>query len=648
MRNRQVMPSEKLLPARPLVPQAVREALPVTEAARVLNGDTTSAWVLAGAPLLLVLCATLLWWLSLPSVDLRSITDVGLVSVLPPAFFVALGILNISFCLAVHQRRAYVPILLLHVVALIVIIHATPALLYEAPRYSWLYKHIGVVEYIQRHGTVELQRRILLDPNMYIFFSWPGFFAANALVSKIASFENALSYAGWAPPFFNLIYLGALLLIFNTFTRDRRWIWLSVWFFYVTSWIGQDYFAPQALNYFFHLVILGICLKWFRRTPPPSESQLRRWLIFARLASLFRSAVSYDESDEERDPASRPIQRIVLAAIILLLFSVIVSSHQLTPFMTITSISLLVVFQRCRARGLPILMCIVLTVWLSYVATSYMESKLDSLIRSVFQPSGNMSENMRTDLSAASSGRVFVAVASRALTFGVWGLALLGCIRRWQWRYWDLSCILLAVAPFLMVMVQSYGGEVVLRAYFFSLPFMVPLAAALLYPSPASGTSWRTASMSVLLSGGLLTCLLFAYYGNERVNYFTRDEVDAVQYVYRTAPRGSLVLRGSYNTPEFFENYEYYVHISIAARKDLKGLDIETIAQLMADDDFPAAYLIITRGQKEQVSMFRDMPDGALDNLEQALKQSKRFKVVFARDDAMVFSLANAPERSGQ
>ena len=102
---------------------------------------------------------------------------------------------------------------------------------------------------------------------MNAYHNWPGFFALGALLTEVAGFNSALSFASWAPLFFNLIDLGALLLILRACTTDRRLIWLSVWFFYLTNWVGQDYFSPQGLNFFFYLVIMAILLQWFKMEP---------------------------------------------------------------------------------------------------------------------------------------------------------------------------------------------------------------------------------------------------------------------------------------------------------------------------------------------------------------------------------------------
>ena len=38
---------------------------------------------------------------------------------------------------------------------LLALVHGTPAVLYGTLRYSWAYKHVGIVDYILRTGTVD-------------------------------------------------------------------------------------------------------------------------------------------------------------------------------------------------------------------------------------------------------------------------------------------------------------------------------------------------------------------------------------------------------------------------------------------------------------------------------------------------------------
>jgi hypothetical protein len=625
-----------------------------TTAARLAE-QVRVTWPVVLRPLLAVVCAIMLWAASLPGVNLSRMNDLGLASVLPPATYVALTVLIVSFCLVIHQRRAPMPIALLHVVVLIVMIHGTPAILYGTLRYSWAWKHVGIVDYIQRHGSV----------NPYISFlnayhNWPGFFALSALITEVAGFKSALSFASWGPVFFNLLDLGALLLILKTCTHDKRLILLSVWFFYLTNWVGQDYFSPQALSYFLHLVILGICLAWFKVTTPPAKVAIKRWHVFDRAVYLFHRLLSRATSRETPDTVSPPLQGTGLMMIVFVLFAVIVSSHQLTPFMTILATAALVLLQRCSARSLPILMAALTITWIVYMAVAFLRGNLYWIVESIGQAENNANSTL-INLSQISPGQVVVAYMSRGLTAFLWGLAVLGLIRRLRQGYWDLSSLLLAIAPFLMLASNSYGGEMLFRVYFFSLPFMAFFAASLLYPGSCADTTRATVTLTALLSGALLVGLCFSYYGKERMYYFTKNEVAASQYLNNVAPDGSLLLNMSFNYPWTFHNYEYYTYqsllgnigagtTSISKTRQLRllGHPVEVILQMVEDGRYTAAYLIITRSQKADVEESGLMPVGSVDKIERTLMQSRRFKVILVNHDAIIFTLVGAPRGAGQ
>lgn len=603
-------------------------------------------WFSLIGPLILIFCTVLLWWISLPHVNINDITNYGLVSVLPISFFVALSILTTSFFLVLHAKRIHVLLAILHIVVLIFIIHGTPTFLYETPRYAWTYKHIGVTEYIQRHGEITeyIQRHRNVNPNISIYFNWPGFFALGALITKIAGFESALNFASWAPVFFNFINIGALLLIFKAFTNNQRLIWLGIWLFYITNWVGQDYYAPQALSYFFHLVVIGVCLNWFNSVSVSSEQIHRRWLVFTPLDRLVYHIVHHAYRDDNLGFQTQPWKRVGLMIIIILSFSVIASSHQLTPFMTIACISMLVAFQRCRARSLPILMAVIAVAWIVYVSVAYTQVQLPVILGSMGRLGNNFSTSI-SDLSKSDPGRAFVAMTSRILSVSVWTLALLGCIRRLHRGYWDLSCLLLAVIPFLMLAAQSYGGEMLLRIYLFSLPFMIWLAAVSFHPDQSVGISWKETTVTALISGVLMACFLITYYGNERMNNFTRNELNAVEYINSVEQPNSLLIMESFNAPIPFQNYENYNPIFLTDMEEFKknnlgNPDVAVIAEIMKKHQ--NSYLLITQSQREYINLYNVIPESSLDDLERSIRQSKLFKVVFSNNDAQVFVLADA------
>jgi hypothetical protein len=597
--------------------------------------------------LLAVICAIVLWIASLRSgIDLGRMTDLGLISVLPPTFYVALGILTVSFCVAVHRSATPMPLLILHVVVLILIIHATPTILYGTLRYAWAWRHIGIVDYIQRHGSV--------NPNISVenvYQNWPGFFALGALLTEAAGFKSALSFAAWGPPFFNLLDLGGLLLIFKSFTEDRRLVWLSVWFFYLANMVGQDYFSPQAMSYFLNLVILGICLRWFRVTTIPPLSVLRRWLVFYRCASLFHRLLRDAARADALEPRLKPFKRAALLTMIVLFFAVSVSSHQLTPFMTILEVTGLVVFQRCRVRNLPLLMVVMTVAWIVNMAIVFLKGNLYWIVQSIGNPTTNANPAL-VDVQKASAGLQQIILMGRVLVAAVICLAFLGFIRRCYLGYRDVSCVLLAIAPVPMLAANSYGGEMLFRVYFFALPFMAFFSASLLYPHKETGRTWRTLALATAISAGLLVCFFFPYYGKERLNYFSPNEVTASQFLYTDAPVGSLLLSMDGNYPFSFKNYEHFTYYSLIfdpasgneisrqQRKALLGNPADFIYRVMEATPHTAAYLIFTQSQEATLDENGYLPPGSQEAIERALKHSGRFRVILKNPDAAIYILS--------
>lgn len=601
---------------------------------------------------IVVSSALTLWLTSLSGLDPKQITDYGLVSILPAQFYVALAILTLSFASFLRQERRLAAVLLLHIVALIVILHATIPLIYEVPRYGWTYKHMGVVNYIQHYGSVE--------PKIDAYHNWPGFFTLSALFTDLAGFASPLDFVTWAQLFFNLLYIGPLLIVLRVCTQDQRLVWLALWFFYLTSWVGQDYFAPQALTFFFYIVIMGACLTWFKATSPSPRPFVRHgFAATPTRATLFRRGRPRELDNTRRLQdgfITHPGQRFMLAMVVLFLFSVVVSSHQLTPFMSIAAASALIVFRRCNFYSLPFLMMIITVCWGATMAQTYLANHTH-WYTSIGSFGSNIDTNL-TDADEGTPGHIFVTSVTRLLTLTVWGLAGVGIIRRVYLGRWDITVALLAGAPFPMLLAQSYGGEMLLRIYFFSLPFVIFFAAAAVYPSEAvSNSRWRTLAIGVI-SGIFLFGFLFAHYGNERGNYFSRQEVNAMQYVYNRLPRGSLImsvttdsyparLSGAY--PEYihrsFEDHDVELTLKTdGTRVGVMTFDLDEVTAYMTDDAYTASYLVLTAGQRRYSEQAPTLPVGTYEQLQKDVTTSERFELVFENPDAQIFRLKRGGE----
>jgi hypothetical protein len=596
--------------------------------------SVAAAWLRIVQPAGLAVCAAVLWGASLPGIDVRGMSDLGFVSVFPVSVVIAVGLLTWGYGVALGQQRLSVPILLLHLVVLILIVYGTLAFIEDEPRYHPTWRLVGISDYVMRHGAV--------DRNLDAFLSWPGFFILSAFVTEVAGLQSPISFAGWAPLAFNLMYLGPLVMILDSATSDSRLVWLGVWFFFLVNWVGQDYLAPQGLSYFLFLVTLGILLQWFK-TPRPAPSAWVQWLRPG--TALATSLHGWIASPDPPSLPSQPYQRVGLMAVVLALFAVMVSSHQLTPFFTLAAVGALVVLDRLTPRGLPLVMAVMIGVWLCYMAMQFLEGHISWLTRDIGQVGATVVENVGNRVQG-SPQHVFVIYIRLAMTVAIWGLALCGGIRRYVRGYRDLTATALAIVPFFLLMLQAYGGEMLLRVYLFTLPPMVFFAAALVYPTATAGRSRATNIAvglgSLMLFGGLL----FARYGNERMDLVTAEEVAAVRQLYRVAEPGSVLIAGSWNLPwraQAYEQYDYVVldYADARTRELFRNVDVDGVARRMQTENGKSAYLIITRSEKAEVDLFSGLPEGTLDLLEQELKASNRFEMIFTNRDATIFTLTS-------
>jgi GT2 family glycosyltransferase len=581
--------------------------------------------------------ALVLWGMSLHRIELGRISDFGLLPALPWTYYAALGVLTVSFTLALRASRMSEPILALHVVGLIVIVHATPSIAYGTLRYAWAWKHVGIVDYIQRHGSV--------DPDIAFlsaYHNWPGFFGLTSLYTQLAGFGSALSYASWAPVFFNLLFFGALVVLFRTLTQDRRRVWLGAWFFFAANWIGQDYFSPQAYAYFLFLVVVTIGLAWFRLRQPQNVTAAHRAPSRAAARWFHRLVSSADRGAPWHSDAGQG-ERGALALLLIALTVAIASSHQLTPFMTVLALGGLVLLQQIRLRSLPGLVAVISLAWVAFFAVGFLRGNLYWVVDSVGALTTNANSTL-INLAKASHGQRVIADIDRSLTLGVWILGALGFARMWRRGRLDLTAGALALAPFAMLAATSYGGEILFRVYFFSLPFMALLATGLFYPDGRSGRSRSTAPAAAFVSCLLLAGLLVGYYGKERQNHFSKDEVSASRYLYDTAPPGSLLVSGVNNYPWAFEHYEEYSYLSLADlaprdRRHAIAQPADTIAAIARQSRSVCTYVVITSSEKAAVDMSGVMPAGSLERIEHRLATSPGYRLVLSNPSASIFGV---------
>ena len=591
--------------------------------------------------LLPLLCALAVWVACLRRIDPSAMNDLGLASVLQYQAWLPHLLLTAGFFFVICRQPGRVWLPCLYLVALVLVLHATPAVEYGTLRYPWAWKHLGIVDYIQRHGSVDRA-----TPILSAYHNWPGFFAAAAFIADLVGVRDLAGPTRWAPVVLNLLYLATLPMLYRSFTDDHRVIFSGSWIFLSGNWIGQDYFSPQGVSFFFYLVLLGLCLRFLARQPSPAATD--NWRVSKAAATLARWL--------ERGlppPSALPngASRVIVTATALLLILAMTVSHQLTPLVAISALGLLAAFQRLTV-GLFLFAGVTVAFWVLYVAAPFVAVVLPVEIRDIGVAMGELSANL-ADISVVSPGQAFISLICRLLTLGIAIAAIAGGIRRLACGYRDGIAAALAAAPLPLLVVTSYGGEITFRVYLFALPFLAFFAAALFFPSPRHGSSVGTPAVASLIGFALVAAFVFANNGKDRQYAFASEDVAAAQWLYENAPRGTLLVEGATLYPSQFRNVEYFTHVSLAdepadSRAELLAHPVPVLARWLESADYNAAFIILTRNQQAYAEAMGIMPHAGFEKIKQALLASPRFRLVHATSGTMIFSLNQAVRGMGE
>jgi hypothetical protein len=127
------------------------------------------------------------------------------------------------------------------------------------------------------------------------------------------------------------------------------------------------------------------------------------------------------------------------------------------------------------------------------------------------------------------------------------------------------------------------------------------------------------------------------------MNYFNPSEVAASEWLYSTAPPGSLLLAADNNYPWAFVHYNEYSYEFMDApastSKALLSAPVQTVTRTMARYPGPA-YLILADSQEVSIRLSGLWPPGAYQGMVHALLASGKLKVVYRNGDSMVLQLA--------
>lgn len=371
-------------------------------------------------PLLLIAGAIALWGFVLLGLGDTSYTQFGLLFVgTGPGLVLCTWMMVGAFVWALRENRLLTAGTA--IAGIIVVQRLTPTLITEVPIYGWTYKHLGVVDYIQRFQS-------LPPKGVDIYGEWPAFFTSFAWFGD-ASSASSLVIAHWFAPLIHVLLAVLVASISRLLGFDNRVALTAALVSELANWVGQDYFAPQAIALVMALGVV-VLLVASRRCPPAGYLSI---LVFAAL----------------------------------------VPTHQLTPYWLFGVATLLAVTRRIRPWWLPVPYFVILLAYL----VPRLQIVAPYGLLSGFNPVDNAASNVTV---VGSVGKVFTSAVCRSLSAGIILLAVICAILLWRSKRPALVATVMAFSSFALLAGQSYGGEAIFRVYLYAVPGCALLIAPVL------------------------------------------------------------------------------------------------------------------------------------------------------------------------
>ena len=557
------------------------------------------------------------WAVGVSQIQPATIGSYGVLTTAGPWYFAGLVALLGGALAELCRAKPSGWLLGCYLAALIVVIHATVPIVYHGiPEYAWVYKHIGVAQGLARYGRV--------TDTANIYQQWPALFAAVAAVSSLAG-VTPLTFAAWAPLAFELADALLLLAVFRLLVPDRRVSWLALLLYEgLVAWVGQDYLSPQAFGYLLWLGIVTVVVRWLL-APAGAGS---RWRLVARARGFLLAG-------RPDPPAVTTPQRLLAVVLIAVAYFAIVAAHQLTPYFAVIGIAALALLGVLwRGWLLAALFAVIAGGFLvpRYGLISHQFGGLFS--------GGNIFENASGVKGIAHrAAEQRTAEVVQLLAALMWLGAAAAIAARWRSPGRVALPAALAFSPFLILGVQSYGGEAIYRVFMFSAPWCALLIAGLLL-EPARAVAWRwvavAAACAVALAGGLQ-----GLYGPVAVDAFTPAELAASSWLYDHAPPGSVLILAADNFPALevadYASYDMQV-IPADPQFGASWLDegnVTDVEQWIGSLGHGGGYVVFSRSMAEYASYF-GYPTG-YGQLANIVRDRSSWQLVYSNADVAIY-----------
>jgi hypothetical protein len=326
-------------------------------------------------------------------------------------------------------------------------------------------------------------------------------------------------------------------------------------------------------------------------------------------------------------------QQALACTLIAVVYFAIVAAHQLTPYLAIAGVGALVLLGVVRRGWLLLLMLAAIAG--GYLALHY--GLISDEFGGLFS-GGNALENASGVPVQHHGAEAMTAAIVRLLAVLMWLLALIAIVRRRRALGKVSIAAALAFSPFVIILVQNYGGEAIYRVFLFSAPWCALLIAGALVELRV--TLWQrlvvASACSVALAGGLQ-----GLYGPTAVDGFSPAELAASQWLYSHAVPGSVFVLAADDFPTLetanYSSYGLQVMPSdpLVRAAWLDEADVPEVEAWIDSLGSRNAYVVFSRSMAAYTTYF-GAPQGYAQ-LASAVRSTPGWSVVYRNADTTIY-----------
>ena len=524
----------------------------------------------------LTIIAFLLWLFSIYQAKLtvrQGVGSLGLVSILPVTFFVSVSFL-ISFCfITLISGRQDQVLLFFQTIVLISTLSFTPAIIENTARNTTTYSNYRSVDFVLQEKQI--------DPSVQWIHNWPGFSIAYAALMQITAFPVPILLQTYTT-FFNVALLFPLLMFFRLTVVNWKLRWTAIWTFYISNWVGQDYFSMQSFGFFAFVLMISVLFRLMN-----SGDCTRYWCVT-----------------------------------LLLLFSCVATSHLLSSLAVLAVVFTFSASGYLRKPVFAALLALFFASWTVYGAATYLSWNL----RQFIAESLNFELIVRANVVARMGGspehmtvaQIRVILSALIAIFAFCGLLL-------TWRRRELGrvgkkVLITVIGVFLLTGLSAYGGELFMRI------FLLSLVPSCYFISKASNLKAFFCVFAVFLIFVAPPLRMIAHYGNETMDYVPPSEITGVELLYKATTHGYVI--GGARSYGNFRDFTYRQSYRLFSVSDLVW-DNDRLTLRWFEPryiDWPV-YVCLSYGTEKYYDFFLGKPEFIIDLSENMTKSTHHNRI---------------------